>query len=434
MKALAALAGHPETCAPVIHVAGSKGKGSVTGMIAAILEASGMKPARYSSPHVSTFRERITLGTVFFDETIYAAAGNELRDMVEQLPAAPDTYRILFDPSTPEGEGPTFFELMTLLFFLCARHADCDVMAVETGMGGRLDATNIVDPLVSVITAIEKEHTEYLGNTIEAIAGEKAGIIKPGRPVAVMEQQSAKALEVFRQTALDRGSPLLYFPDYAEINHVKVRTGGTSFSLSFTKPGVFPRPIAITLPMTGMIQAKNAGLAVLAAATAFPAIGESEVRTGLAGFSLPARFERLLERPPVIIDGAHTPASIALTADTFRSLYGDGGILLFGCAAGKDAQAMARLLVPCFSRIIITTPGSFKISFPEKVYQTFDDERAEFEKHSAGEKPVLSFIKETSEAIETAVHLAQEHSLPLLAAGSFYLAAEVRSHPAIQSR
>jgi len=150
--ALAELAGHPEKCAPSFHVAGSKGKGSVTGMIAAILEASGMRTARYSSPHVSDFRERILLGDSFFSEEIYTHAGTELRELVASLPSTP--YADLFDPRFEYGEGPSFFELMTLWFFLCARLSHADAMAVETGMGGRLDATNIDDPLASVITII----------------------------------------------------------------------------------------------------------------------------------------------------------------------------------------------------------------------------------------------------------------------------------------
>ncbi|MDR0290119.1 MAG: hypothetical protein LBI06_04220, partial [Treponema sp.] len=131
MEILAELAGNPERCAPSIHIAGSKGKGSVTGMIASILEADGRRAARYMSPHIVDFRERLCMGNSFFDEAVYCAAADELRDIAEcKVPAAHQT---LFDPSTDEGEALTFFELLTLFFFLCARTGNCDMMVVETG-------------------------------------------------------------------------------------------------------------------------------------------------------------------------------------------------------------------------------------------------------------------------------------------------------------
>ncbi|MDR1587474.1 MAG: tetrahydrofolate synthase, partial [Treponema sp.] len=207
MEFLAALAGRPERCAPSIHIAGSKGKGSVTGMLSSMLEAAGRRVARYMSPHVSDYRERISLGASFFDEDVYRAAGGEVRRIAESLGAG-NSGAGPFDPRHEEGEGPSFFELLTLFFFLCARRGNCDVMVVETGMGGRLDSTNIVNPLVSVITVIELEHTEFLGNTLAAVAGEKAGIIKPGRPL-VLGEQPPGALEVFRKRAAEKGSPFL---------------------------------------------------------------------------------------------------------------------------------------------------------------------------------------------------------------------------------
>ncbi|MDR1058808.1 MAG: tetrahydrofolate synthase, partial [Treponema sp.] len=179
MEILAEAAGNPQNCAPVVHAAGSKGKGSVTGMMGAILSAAGYKTACYMSPHVADPRERISLGNRFFDEKVYTEAGRELREVSGRIRRSPEKFP-LFDPAWGEGEEPTYFELLTLYFFLCARFARCGAMVVETGMGGRLDSTNIVDPLAAVITLIELEHTEFLGTTLAEIAGEKAGIIKPG--------------------------------------------------------------------------------------------------------------------------------------------------------------------------------------------------------------------------------------------------------------
>jgi dihydrofolate synthase/folylpolyglutamate synthase len=418
MEILAALAGHPERCAPAVHIAGSKGKGSVTGMIAAMLEAGGIQTARYMSPHVTEYRERITAGNgEFFAESIYTGAGGELREVTETLLAGGADQFPLF--SGPDGEGPTFFELLTLYFFLCARRVRCGFMVIETGMGGRLDPTNIADPLVSVITPIELEHTEYLGDTIAAIAGEKAGIIKPGTPL-ILAEQPGEALGVFRETAAAKHAPLRYFPDTAALSGLRVHRGGTDCTLTFRQPEPFPRPLELSLPIPGEIQAKNAGLAVLALKTACPSLGEEAVRTGLNRLKLPARFERVLDDPPLILDGAHTPKSTELAVHTFCSLYGEGGVLLFGCVAGKNAEAMARLLIPHFSRIIITTPGSFKASDPAALYGVFTREA------SGTETPALFCITETAEALRYALNTGRQEGLPVLTAGSFYLAAEIR--------
>jgi dihydrofolate synthase/folylpolyglutamate synthase len=413
MEILAELAGHPERCAPAIHIAGSKGKGSVTGMIASILEADGRRVARYMSPHIVDFRERLCLGNSFFDETVYCAAAEELREIAEHK--IPALHNALFDPSTAEGEALTFFELLTLLFFLCARTGNCDVMVVETGMGGRLDCTNIVDPLVSVITLIELEHTAVLGKTIPLIAGEKAGIIKPGKPV-ILARQNAEALDVFRKTAAEKNSPLLYFPEIAAIEAPQIHVDGTDCVLVFhggNTERYAQQPLHFSIPIPGLIQAENAGLAAVAVKTAFPDITDTIIRSGLSHVKIPARFEKIADNPPFIIDGAHTPESILPCAETFCSLYGEGGILLFACAADKNAAAMAKILLPRFSQIIITAPGNFKASNPEKVYQAFSSDKA-------------LLIHDTRTAIRQSLEMSRGKNLPVLASGSFYLAAEVR--------
>ncbi|MDR1862329.1 MAG: tetrahydrofolate synthase [Treponema sp.] len=419
MEILAERAGHPERCAPLIHTAGSKGKGSVTGMIAAILEKAGYKTACYASPHVSDFRERIKEGSRFFGEPVYAQAGDELRAVTEDLIHSPKPEYRLFNPSLEGGEEPTFFELMTLWFFLCARLSGCRFMAVETGMGGRLDATNIVKPLVSVITPIELEHTVYLGNTLAAIAGEKAGIVKAGRPLVLSEQED-EALGVFQKKALETGSPLVYLPEEAELKNIAVTEERTAFTLNL-RNSARPRALDLSVAIPGEIQAKNAGLAVLALRTAL-AVDDGAIREGLEGFSLPGRFERIRTDPVFIIDGAHTVRSAALCAETFTRLYGEGGVLLFGCAAGKDVASMAELLLPRFSRIIITTPGSFKKSSPPEILEAFS--------RKAGETirpPELFYIPQTDKAIEKALELGEKTGLPILGTGSFYLAAEIRN-------
>ena len=436
MEFLTELAGHPERCAPSIHIAGSKGKGSVTGMLAAMLTAAGFRAARYMSPHVIDIRERICLGDSYFDEEIYICAGNELREIAEErLPASANP---LFNPANAEGCEPTFFELLTLFFFLCAKHGNCDIMTVETGMGGRLDSTNVLDPLVSVITLIELEHTGFLGGTIAEVAGEKAGIIKPGKPL-ILAKQREEALEIFKKKTKEKNCPLFYFPEIAELSNIKVTPQGTDFTLNFKTE----RPLPLSIPVPGKVQAENAALAIAALKTAFPCltttgnrvpsgqaqISEDAIRSGLASLNIPARFEKIAEEPPFIIDGAHTPESLALCLETFCSLYGEGGILLFGCAADKDAEAMAHIAVSHFAKIVITTPGTFKISSPALVYETFANQAVD----SSNRREKTLLVTDTRKAVEQARDFAMEkklhgRSLPILGTGSFYLVSEIRKY------
>ena len=450
MEVLCSLAGHPQLCAPSIHIAGSKGKGSVTSILAAILTAASFRTARYMSPHVTDIRERICLGDSFFDEDIYCKAGDELRNIAEVLlPAAQNP---LFDAMAPDCSEPTFWELLTLLFFLCARAAKCDIMVVETGMGGRLDSTNVVNPLVSVITLIELEHTNFLGDTITAIAGEKAGIIKQGIPL-VLAKQCDEALAVFKKKAQEQNSPLYYFPEVAELSDINITPLGTEFSLalpSFSLLGdlgtlaPWRENLSLSIPIPGKVQAENAALAITALKVAFQndiqkAINEDVIRQGLASLKIPARFENIAEinQRPFIIDGAHTPESLTLCIKTFCSLYGEGGVLIFGCAADKDALAMAHITHEHYSKIIITTPGTFKISDPAKVYEAFA---------AVAGKEKTVFVPNTQEAVKQAMDFAKNYSrrlhagnakkqrtqgeegcrLPILGTGSFYLAAEIR--------
>jgi dihydrofolate synthase/folylpolyglutamate synthase len=436
MQIIAELAGHPERCAPSFHVAGSKGKGSVTGMLASILEAMGLRTAQYVSPHVSDFRERISLNRQFLAEDIYIEAGNMLRELVKTLGDTTKAEYRLFSGSGPDDAPPTYFELLTMCYFLCARLVRCDAMAVETGMGGEQDPTNIVNSAASLITIIELEHTEYLGNTLAEVAGAKAGIIKPGRPL-ILAEQSDEALGVFRKTAAELNSPLLYFPETAEIRDVAIREDGTDFTLAFKKPGYFDEPLRLHTGIVGAVQTLNAGLAIIALKTVYPSLDAETIRRGLKDFALPARFENLRPKAaegkapelsarakapelkaPVIIDGAHTEKSVELCANTFTALYGDGGILLFGCAAGKNAEAMAAILKPRFSKNIITAPGSYKGSDPKAVCELFARADGQAE---------LLFMPETDKAIDYALEESLKTGLPVLGTGSFYLAANIRA-------
>ncbi|GMO20775.1 MAG: folylpolyglutamate synthase/dihydrofolate synthase family protein [Termitinemataceae bacterium] len=413
MRVIADEAGNPENCAPAFHVAGSKGKGSITVMASAILEKAGFRVARYLSPHITEYRERITLNNNFFDEEIYISAGETLRKVQKKLESSPELQ--------PE---PTFFELLTLYYFLCAKYADCNALAVETGMGGRLDPTNIAQSRVTVITGIELEHTDMLGNTIAQIAFEKAGIIKNKIPLILAAQthtDGADALNLFKKTAAERSAPFFYFPEIAFIDNVKVSQQGTSWTLCPLTKDFFDSPVELEISLIGEIQAINTSLALLAMRKGWPEIQTSLMQNAVRQIRLPARFETLLSQPAVIVDGAHTAISISLCAKTWKTLYGEGGILIFGCAQGKDASAMARSLAPLFSRVIITTPGTFKVSDPENVFTAFCESAPELAR-SGG----IEFIKDTAAGIKTALDYARDLNLPVLGTGSFYLAAEIR--------
>ena len=422
METLMELACHPQRCAPSIHIAGSKGKGSVTGMTAAILSEAGFRTARYMSPHVIDIRERICLDGDFFSEDIYCEAGGELRHLSEELlPAAANP---LFDITAPEGCEPTYWELLTSLFFMCARLSGCNVMVVETGLGGRLDSTNVLEPLASVITLIELEHTNFLGNTITAIAGEKAGIIKPGKPL-ILARQCEEALQVFKKKAGEKNSQLYYFPDIAELSNINISPQGTDFTLLLKEDREYLHS-SFSIPLPGKVQAENAALAIAALQAAGNRqkafqIDEETIRKGLARLKIPARFEKIGEEAPqahqgpFIIDGAHTPESLTLCIETFCSLYGRNGVLLFGCAADKDAAAMAKIAYSHFAKIIITTPGTFKASDPAQVFEVFA---------AIAGLDKTELVLDTMEAARQAIFFAD--SSPILATGSFYLAAEVR--------
>jgi dihydrofolate synthase/folylpolyglutamate synthase len=431
LRLLAEAGGHPERCAPAFHVAGSKGKGSVTGMIAAALDAAGWRVMWYASPHVADARERIMRGRGFLDEAVYTACGEEVKALCDRLcdPARPE-YR-LFHGNEKNGYPPTYFELLTFFFFFCARNAGAEVQVVETGLGGRFDPTNVVDPLVSVISVIELEHTAFLGNTLAEIAFEKAGIIKPGKPVVLAEQQ-AEALPVFQKVAKEKNAPLFYLPDLVSIEDIRVSDRGTRFTLVPKDRAVFPKTVELSIGIPGAVQAKNAALAVAAlkvAALGLPSgtayrvaeIGDDVIAAALGSFSLPARFEKIADDPPVVIDGAHTALSVELAVREWAALYGEGGVLLFGCAKDKNVQAMARALLPHFSHIVITAPGSYKASRPQAVFDVFTEEAARINPSCT-----ITLISGTQDAVDAALAESRARNAPFFCTGSFYLAAEAR--------
>jgi dihydrofolate synthase/folylpolyglutamate synthase len=406
MRALCERLGDPQSAYRSIHVAGSKGKGSVSVMIARALEASGRRVGLYTSPHLLRWKERLSLAGDEMPEDLILAAAAEVLPLVEGK--GPSDF--------PGGELPTYFELTTLIAFCAFRRAGCDRAVIETGLGGRLDSTNVIDSCASVITPIEFEHDEWLGDTIELIAAEKAGIIKPGKP-CYLSRQLPEAREVFARACTEKGSSLREAPSLARASEVSIGAAGTGAVISFTSDSPladrFPLGIEARTPMIGAIQAENMTLALLAAAETEENLNAEAAALGLAKAFLPARFQVLSMNPPVVLDGAHTPNSVRLALESFKSLFPGPSALLFACAEDKKHGAMASLLGPEFDRITLTRPGTFKKWDLAALASSFADTGAPFR---ATEDHV--------EAIARARDEAAALDLPLLVTGSFYLCSE----------
>lgn len=415
MESLADMAGHPELSCPAFHVAGSKGKGSTSAFISSILCESGMRTGLYTSPHILSFFERITENQRFLPENVYEEAAGELMSLAGQGKES------LLDKERPV----TWFELATMYAFICFRLARMDAAVFEVGLGGRLDATNIIRPVVSCITAIEKEHTEYLGDTLEKIAAEKGGIIKEGTPVIVSPQLES-VRDVFRRIAREKNARLMFADEACVSIESKVRPFGAEspsewgMDARIVSP-LFSRPLCAKLRLAGDFQAYNAAVAALAVRSAFPEISEKTIESGLEKASLPARFEivqdkgRWADIPYIVIDGAHTPHSVGFTLDTIREAGMDMKALLFACAKDKDANGMASLFKGKFDNVFVTVPGSVKQSDLARTVAAFDMNGI---KNTAG-GDYASIIKD-------ALTFCARERMPLLVTGSFYLAAEVK--------
>lgn len=387
--------GNPHEALPAVHLAGSKGKGSTAVFTAHLLAECGYRVGLYTSPHVTGYRERFLLLPGEQEEELLARESRAVWSVVEAMARE----------GTPEDELPTTFELLTALAFLYFLAARCDVVVLETGLGGRLDATNLCRPLITMITRIEKEHQEYLGNTLQEIAREKGGIIKPGVPVVLAPQRREVRL-VFLRIARERQAPLV------AMKPLKIRDG--------IVPG-----------MIGAVQRVNAGQAVAAVRALFerglltrggPSLSREAIVRALARARLPGRGERLQD---VLLDGAHTPESVA---QAVRMLPRRGGIAILGVVGGKDLRGIAAALRGRVKHVIVSRPGTFKPGDPRAVYDAVC---------AAGIPAEL--LQEPADALARARELAGEPAgdpvrnggrgrpaPAIIVTGSFYMVGEIR--------
>ncbi len=399
MQAIMDVLGNPQRKYRTIHVAGSKGKGSTASYIAAGLKAMGYKVGLYMSPHVSDYRERFTLCGQFVSDADLVSTGSLLATSLEGFH---------FCDSMGENE-PTTFELYTAFSFLLFARLGCQWAVIETGLGGRLDATNILLPEASVITPIELEHCDILGDTLAKIAWEKSKIIKAGRP-SFSAYQTPEALAVLRSEALSVSSTFSYLGDcvlHLDESSV-VFSSGSSYSFR--------------LAMPGMVQAQNCALAILVLSSL--GLFSAEVSLpALEAVALPGRMERIEWKRTLYLDGAHTQNSMGHLLETFRSIYPSScsgsrpGVCIFGCVSGKNIDAMADEVLSCFDKIVVCRPGTFKKSDPQGIYSLLSS------RCSAGQTIVLR------EDASSALAWALENSLgsePILCCGSFYLAGVIK--------
>ena len=317
-----------------IHIAGTNGKGSVSMMLSSILREAGYKVGLFISPYIVDFRERIQINNEMISE--------------EQLVRAVEFFKPLMDELKAEGVVITEFELLTAIGFWIFKQNQCDIVVCEVGMGGLLDSTNLIpSPLCSVITRIALDHTEILGDSLSAIAVQKCGIIKPGCVTATASQDE-EAMRVIRDTADALANPL-YCGDSIVLHDISSDLSGTTFRYQNTD---------MRLSLIGAHQIENLRC-VLAVIQALNDVHSMEltpdvIRSGLDKVRHPARFERLKDRPVVILDGAHNPNGLAAFAQAVRSYAPESDkTLIIGMLADKDSGGL-RELQGLFSRVIVT--------------------------------------------------------------------------------
>jgi dihydrofolate synthase/folylpolyglutamate synthase len=342
ITALLSRLGDPHKKLHTVQIAGTNGKGSTGAFLSAIMSSAGYRTAFFSSPHLSSFSERFRIDGIEMAEPLLEAAAEEV------ITVAP-----------PEA---TFFEIVTAIAFLCFSREKVDLALMETGMGGRWDATNVADGLVSIITPVSFDHCNYLGDTLEAIAAEKAGIIKPGRPVVVSAQEPG-ALAVISRVAQDNAAPLLLF--------------GRDFTVSSSGGDIvyegLGRRIVSTPSLGGRFQGGNAAAAVTAALalerSGF-AVSDDACRTGVANACWPGRMELFPGSPPFLLDGAHNPAGAAVLRESLADYPRRRLILVFGAMADKSWQETLLPLLPLAALTIAVTP-SLERSLPNELLVQF---------------------------------------------------------------
>jgi len=441
MRVLLAGMNHPERAFPGVLIAGTNGKGSTAATLASILQASGLKTALYTSPHLLRINERIRInGEEISDHdfaTLHAEVDRVAGSLVEQkeLPW-----------------HPSFFEMMTAIALAHFARERVQIAVLEVGMGGRLDATNVVEPLVSVIADISLDHQKYLGDTVSEIAREKAGIIRPGGVVVTLPQQP-EANDVIGNTILDLGaqgvSAVQYVPPVspaagqylafesriasraakkkpltAENAEVGAKNAETSSPIYRYPLQVMGKQIVVESPLVGRHQLRNVALAVAAAEElgkkGLAGITPRSIERGIRETRWPGRFQTLPPTggwPEVVLDVAHNPAGAWALRSALSERYGDRPLIfVFGAMRDKAISEMAEILFPLAERVFATRPENPRSASPEEIQQAASRTGAEIEP-----------VAEVGLALERARGAAGARKI-LVVTGSIYLVGEAMRH------
>jgi dihydrofolate synthase/folylpolyglutamate synthase len=420
MRLLLARLGNPQDAVPAIHIAGTKGKGSTAAMVSSALTQAGYRTGLYTSPHLSCLEERFMVD----GERCTPA---ELVALVESIrPAVTEVDRAL-SLSQP-GNCLTFFEVTTAMAWQFFARKEVDLAVVEVGLGGRLDSTNLCRPLVAAITSISFDHMKQLGNTLAAIAREKAGIIKPGVPV-VSGIAAPEARDVVREIAAERQSVLYELNTDYNITHVVEPGAGAPprFDYDGVVDGRTWHLDDIHIGLLGRHQAHNAGVALTALASLHNRkvpFNETAYRAGFSAARCPARIEIVSRRPVVILDTAHNHASIRALIETLNENFPRGRrVLIFAASRDKDVRAMLRQLVSQFDTVMLTQ----FITNPRAV-PAWELERTATEVMAATKQPRASLLLHCSTPLaawSTCRQLLAPDDLACVS-GSFFLAAEMQ--------
>lgn len=352
--ALTEFLGDPQRAYPVIHIAGTNGKSSVARMIEALLRERNLRVGRYTSPHLTSMRERISVDGEPLSEERFSEVYQDI-----------EPYLAIIDEKVGRL---SFFEVLTAMAYAAFADTPVDIAVIETGMGGVWDATNVADGTVAVVTPISLDHTDYLGPDVETISKEKAGIIKPGA-TAVLSQQPLPAAEVLMRRAVEVGATVAREGLEFGVLRREVAMGGQLLDLRGLK-GVYEE---ILLPLYGAHQASNASTA-LAAVEALTAgdepLGEDLVRQAFAQVTSPGRLEVVRRGPTVVVDATHNPGGMEATVDAVTESFGFTRLIaVFAAMADKDVDELLELLEPIVEEIVVTRNSSARSMEPDELAQ-----------------------------------------------------------------
>lgn len=430
MLELAARLGDPQRQYPIVHVAGTKGKGSTASMVASILSAAGFRTGLYLSPHLAHVEERISVAGEPCSSDFLAELLGPLVPIIEAM----DREALLSDPA---DLGPTYFEITTVLAFLAFAKRQVDFAVLEVGLGGRLDSTNIVDPLVSIITSISFDHTKQLGPTLTHIAREKAGIIKPGRPIisGVCNEEPQREIE---RIAEERSARLWQLGrDFQATGEIVPSSSGDGPQRLITKldfeevgePDSFLLP-EVEVNLLGRHQADNAAVAIAAVRRLIEqgwSIPEETIRAGLKQVACPARIEVIGDRPWLVLDTAHNHASIQALLATLDEIFpGKPRRFVFGASKDKDVRSMLAQLLPRCEAMVLTGFANSRGHSAAALQEIADDVLRDMQTaQPARASPRVLVAANSLEAWRLARTDAAEDSV-ICVTGSFFLAGELQ--------